>query len=348
MDQRFLASRDLADSGSTLENAGAIDLVLATPGAELILGDRVSLQAKGGAWVASTGNLTQGSGGAIVLSAAPPQSALQVGSDVTLAAFGVGTSDGGSFSLSAPRLAVVAGGSGWSDTQRIDDLNGPNGVFDVGAALFSQYGFASISLNATGAIDASSKSTDVLTVVASASAPDVINATAESLQLKPGFLTKPTGGTVEDLAKVVTLPQSQRDAMQVSLSAVPTFQNDLTGSAIGDLNIEQGATIYADPGSAAGGGSISLTGWGSILINGSLHAPGGTVNVSMFSPTAASNDVNASRPLELLLGSAATIDVGGITVATPNTLGLPLGNVLAGGAVDLSAYTGGIVTLPGP
>lgn len=327
--------------GATYQNGGSIDLSLTSPydtlmsGGALALGNDVSLLANGGAWVQYTNSITGGTGGSIVLDASPYQSALQVGSDVTLQGFGVEGAAGGSFALNAPRIALVNGS--WSGAQSIDDLTEPGEVFDVGAALFSQSGFTNVSLTATAPVVAGASSNDVLTVLAGTS----ITPAAQSLQLEPSFLVHGTGGTVQGMVQAETLPESQQLPGSVLLSVAPA-STDPNTTVSGDLDMQAGSSILAGPGS-----SLTLSGQGSVWIDGALRAPGGSIVAQIGNPNTELNDPGYLAGQTLQLGSQAVLDASGTVVSLPNTLNLPLGNVIAGGNVQLITDRGQIITDPG-
>jgi filamentous hemagglutinin len=309
-----------------------------TAGGELVLGNDVSLLASGGAWNQFGNKLVGGQGGSVTLDASPYQSALQVGSGDTLQAFGVKGAAGGVFSLSAPSIAVGSG-STWAGAQRSDPLTTPGQSFDLGAALFSQDGFSGVSLTATGPGSTGAASNDVLTITAGTA----ITAQAQTLQLSPGYMTRPTGGVISDFSAPTLLPEVDRTPYTIKFNEAPSVTIPDTFTTIGDLDIAQGASIVADPNS-----TISMIGQGSVLIDGVLRAPGGTISAQITQPFGLTNSDPGFLPDQRIeLGSQAVLDVSGTTVLTPNSMGLSLGNVLPGGNVSLLAFRGEVVTDPG-
>jgi filamentous hemagglutinin len=334
-------------SGATLQNAGSINLQTSMPGSELVLGDNVSLKADGGAWLQSSGALAYGKGGAITLDASPAPGAVQFGRAVSVEGFGAGTAAGGSFALTAPRIDIAQGSGGaWTDAQRVDDVDSPGGVLHVYAPLFSNYGFSSIALTATGAALQSAPTDDVLSVLSGTK----VVAQSRSLQLNSGYQSAASGGTLKNLSHVITLPDYLRPATNVSLSVLREADDFLLGSTgYGALDVQQGASILADPGA-----SIGLMGEGSISVGGTLRAPGGNVTVQLLSPglynpsTAGLFDPGYQAGLGITLESTSIIDVsGGSAVYTPNTQGLLFGTVRSGGAVDIGAQRGTVLTETG-
>jgi filamentous hemagglutinin len=324
--------------GPTLQNGGQISLSLGAEGSELVLGDNVALEASGGVWVSSTNKLTGGNGGSISLLAVPLQSAVQIGSNVQLDAFGVDGAAGGSFALSAPRLLISSSppGGGWSGAQGIDDLTAPGGVLDINAALFNSYGFSSVTLVGTGAVVPGAVSDDILTVAAGTQ----IQALAQTLSLNPNYLMLASGGDVSGFSHLVTLPETDRTPVNISLGVLPQT-NDSSLLDVGMLDVQTGATIASDPGA-----SISLNSLGGIFVDGTLRAPGGDITLQIQTPTQ-TPDPGFRPDLSIELGPDAVLDVSGTAVMTPNQLGLKLGTVLAGGTIDLFADRGDVLAEPG-
>ena len=304
-----------------------------TAGGELVLGNDVSLLAGGGAWVKSNNSVVGGKGGSITLNASPYQSAVQVGSDVTLDAFGTNGALGGSFSLSAPRVAVGQGNGSWAASQRADDLSNPGQVLQLGAALYADYGFSSVSLTGTAPVQPTEPNTDVMTVVAGTQ----IDARTQSLQLNTGYLSVPTGGTVDRFSTPTLLPEYRRNPQALSFASFP---GDLFATAIGDVDVQQGVTINTDPGS-----SLTFNSQGSILIGGRLSAPGGTITATIAGQPSTLTDPGYLQNQRIELGSESMLDVSGTAVLRPNTLNLPIvtGTVLPGGSVTLEANRGEVI-----
>ena len=323
----------------TYQDGGQISLLLVstlsptTAGGELVLGNDVSLRASGGAWVKSNDTVVGGKGGTITLNAAPYQSAVQVGSGVTLDAFGTNGALGGSFLLSAPRVAVGQGNGSWADLQRADDLSNPGQVLQLGAALYADYGFSSVSLTGTAPVQQTEPNTDVMTVVAGTQ----IDARTQSQQLNTGYLSMPTGGTVDRFSTPALLPEYRRNPETLSFISLP---GDPNATAIGDVDVQRGVTITTDPGS-----NFTLSSQGSILIDGRLSAPGGTITGTIAGTPSTLIDPGYLENQRIELGPDSMLDVGGTAILRPNTLNLPIvtGTVLPGGSVTLEANRGEVI-----
>lgn len=333
---------------TTYQNGGSIRLSLtsdlpliqssfpaSTSGDALVIGNDVGLLANGGAWLKSNNTLQGGSGGSILIDASPYQATLQIGGGINLQAFGVDAAAGGAFALNAPSLAVVASGDAFPSPG--DAATGPAGTTLIGTPLFSASGFSAVALTATGAASAAGDA--ILSIDSGAS----IDAQAQSLELSSASLTRKGGGTVLAFAAPETLPQAQQSAVSLQFSVTPSI-TDPTATTIGDLDVQSGASILAAAGTT-GGGNVSLSGQGSILIDGTIRAPGGTITAQIQTPTSVT-DPGFLPDQVLQLGSGGVLDVSGTAITQLNTLKLPIGTVLGGGTVNLLAGRGQIITAP--
>jgi filamentous hemagglutinin len=331
----------------TFQNAGSIDLKVTMQQSELVLGDHVSLKADGGAWLESGGSLVYGTGGSITLDASPAQAAMQFGQGLVVQGFGTGTASGASFSLSVPRLEISQGiGNAWTEAQRVDDLTSTTGpVLELYAPLFSEYGFSSINLTATGAVKSQS-STDVLTVASGTT----INAETSTRQLDPNYVSLPTGTPMGGFTQVGLLPLYERPTTDVSLSVLRLADDQVLGSSnYGLLDIQRGSSIVTGPGA-----TITLAGEGGVTVGGTLRAPGGAIDISVPSPSQVDpsdasgvTDPGYQPMLGIDLEPTATLDVSGTVMMTPNSQGLLTGKVLPGGTVALTAARGTAVAEAG-
>jgi len=330
----------------TYQNGGTIALSLTSPlspttlGGELVIGNDVSLRASGGAWIMPNNKVVGGTGGQITLDASPYQSALEIGSNVELDAFGVQGAGGGAFTLAAPRITVAQGGNTWASAQRADSLTNPTQAFALGAALFSQDGFSNVTLFASGPESTGAVNGDVLAVRAGTA----ISGQAESLQLAPGYFMRPTGGTVEDFSQAQLLPVASQKPYTITLEVAPSgSEQALQTFPIGAIDIQPGASVVLTPNA---GSSISLLGQGSILVDGTLRAPGGTITAQIQAPNLVYDP--GYLPDQLIeLGPHGILDVSGAAVLTPNSQNLNLGTVLSGGTVNLQAFRGQVVATAG-
>ena len=334
----------------TLQNGGSIKLQLTQPASELVLGDQVALKADAGAWEQSSGTVSYGKGGSLTLDASPVQAAVQFGQGVDIEAFGAGTASGGSFTLLAPRIDVSQGlGTGWTEEQRVDDLNPTVGMLTLYAPLFADYGFSNISLTATGPASSAAFS-DVLIVEAPTAAGTPYLLQTQTLELQPSYQTRATGGVITDFAKPSLLLPYQRPPTDLSLNVLRLADDVNMGSVnYGTLDIKAGAALIGD-----NGASIDIMTEGGITIGGTLRAPGGNVAVSLLSPvlfnanTADALDPGYLPDLGITLAPTAVIDVSaGSAIMSPNNQGLLLGTVSGGGTVSLNAERGSVLVAAG-
>ncbi len=325
--------------GPTLQDAGTVSISLNSQsqdinGAELVVGDQVSLLANGGAWVSSSQALTGGKGGTISILATPTNSALQIGSGVTLGAFGVNGATGGKLNLGAPRLLIEAtGGDSWSGPQRVDDLLAPGGVLAINTPLFTDDGFSTINLSATGAVVPGAINANAITVQSGTQ----INAVSKTLLLDPGYLTQPTDGSIDGFSQLSTLPLFQRSPVNIALAASSVLN---ASGPMGLIDVESGSLLHTDP-----GGSLSLTGTGGIYVDGTLSAQGGNITLHIARDTVVDLGYVPTQAIEL--GPEGTLDVSGTTIMTPSQLNLQLGQVLPAGNIQLLADRGTVIADPG-
>jgi filamentous hemagglutinin len=364
----WLTSQAAIPTGQTYQNGGSIELKLdgsltgTVIDPELLsIGNNVTLHASGGAWVQSNGSVLGGTGGAITLDAGSLESGISIGSHLNIDAFGVNGVRGGSFALTAPSIDIAKGTSDWTQAQRVDTYASGTGTsngsvptsstaattdthssFLIYEPLFSQYGFSSVSLIAAGTVASSASGSDILTVN---SGTDIV-AQTRSRTLDTNYSLHASGGTVAAFSQDVLLPDYLRPATSVALSVSPSpFTQVNPGDDIfGTLDIQKNSLIQVDPAS-----SITLSGAGSILVDGTLRAPGGVVTLQIpgNSNKYVYGDPGYLPNQRIELGVDSIIDVSGVERLTPNDSGLLLGSILAGGSVSLDADRGYVAALAG-
>ncbi len=326
---------NVASATQTWQNGGSITLGLGSIGSLLSIGNDVDLRASGGAWINSRGTLTAGTGGSISLNANATNAGFDMGGGLALDGFGVNGAGGGQFSLTAPRIEISAG-SGWAGAQQVDDFLAPGNVLQLHPGLFSNYGFETVDLTASGLVAPGAPTTNVLTVDSGIT----IDATVSSLVLNPNPAVRPSASTLDGLATVSLLAPYLRPAASVDFAALPPKGSSSPNQGVpvaGDVFIGAGASIATDP-----GGAITLTSLNSILMNGTLRALGGDITLQVVPPTGAyvSYESGFLPNQRIELGSFSVIDVSGTFVSKPSSVGLELGTASAGGAVSLLAGRG--------
>jgi filamentous hemagglutinin family protein len=346
LDVRGLWTNDALDPtvlalSPTWQNGGKISLGIQSQGALLSVGANDDFRASGGAWVNSKGALTAGTGGAIAINAGAIAGAFDLGANVSLDGFGVGGAAGGTFSLTAPRVEVSNGASGgnWAPAQQVDDTLAPGGVFRLYSNLFSNFGFQNLNLTASGLVEPDAATPNLLVI----DPGTAIHASVESLLLSSSAYQHASAPSLDGIGTVGVLPAYSRPAANLSFAALPPTNGKnpdtvLGETATGDVFVGKGASIATDA-----GGSISLTTLNSIEVDGKLLAPGGSVTLQIAAP--GSNYESGFLPDQRIeLGSTGSIDVSGIFLPQPSTLGLSVGKISGGGSVAFVAARGTVVT----
>jgi filamentous hemagglutinin family protein len=327
-------------------NGGSISLQQTTNAGTLAIGSDVAMRANGGGWYQQSYTYTTGSGGSIAIASTAVNSdgdgTLQIGAGLNVEAFGVQNAAGGSFALTAPRIAISSGGGAAIAAQTVMGDPASNTVLNIDASLFSNYGFASTTLTADGAPPASAAnaaagaSSNSLTV-----APhSIIDLSTQTLLLDSAASSEPTGSQVLNFSQATLAPAFQRSASSLTLTAIP--DNPTSYAEVGNIDVGAGASVVT----SAPKSSLTLSTVGSIEFDGSADLPGGKVALSIATPNS-SIDPGFLASQQIELGSSANIDVSGTAVYTPNSAGLLQGTLYAGGTVSLAAARGSIITQAG-
>ena len=338
-----LVGAGVSATDQTWQNGGTISLGVAAPGALLSVGNDVSLRANGGAWLNAKGRRVDGIGGSIALTDSAVNGGLDVGDRLSVQAFGVQGATGGTFNLAAPRVEINNGNGGWTKAQQVDDMLAPGGVFQLSSSLFSDSGFQNFNINAAGLVAPGAANANLLSI----DPGTAINAAVSTLYLQPGISLKPSAATIDGIAAVTPLPPYLRQPASLTFNALPpataASQLPLGATVAGDVAVGRGASITTDP-----GGSVSLTSLDSIIVDGTLRAPGGKVSMQIVSPAANGNAYGTFEagflPNQRIdLGPTAVIDVSGTFVSKPSMLPVDVGTLYAGGTVTLFADRGAVV-----
>ncbi|MEI6299805.1 MAG: filamentous hemagglutinin family protein [Betaproteobacteria bacterium] len=297
-----------------LLNAGTVSLK-ADPLSQLSVG-AATLDLTGGGWVSTKGKLTPGNGGGLSLTSS---SVPALNADIRARSPG---GSGGAFSVNvsyqaADRLgASVVLKNADSGMPLIANGNDPLQL-GVSADAMSSLGFGSYSVTSNAPTFKIAEGTSV-------------NLVAPYLQPDQGYALKPTGS---DLLSFSSAQTSTLLRKPVSLTLT---QNGLSADAI---RIGAGSVIKADPLA-----SISLSGRGSLDVEGSIAAPGGTISLST---KALSTEVDYRDNQYIWLGPNASLDVAGVAVNQRMVKGYRKGDVLDGGSINIQADRGYIVASAG-
>ena len=312
-----------------LINAGSITASAQVPQEDagtLSIASGSLLRADGGGALSATGKLTAGKAGSITLEVkSAPLSGqrfkVPLVFDGTLSAYGIDS--GGSLSVNAYSWCFSASGCGNSDPTRL--ARTPD--------FFKQGGFASYDLTATGG-----------GVVVTAGT--TVELQQQNTLLDDDFRTRKTGSELRDFSRPAKLDDARRKPVNLSLSVkaqTPSDQyDDATLRAIGFLDLEAGASILADPVA-----KIKLASDTRLFLNGTIAAPAGTIDVALRSAISGAKLLEFLPSQTLWLGSSAKLLAAGSFQAIPSNLGLKLGTLSNGGAVNLTANSGYIVAEQG-
>jgi filamentous hemagglutinin family protein len=299
------AERDLQGNpiNPIVMQGGSIDLTAAT----MTLAAGSHFSADGGAWLNASGKMAAGNGGSIGVSATtdPAAAAFALGDGVVFDAYAI--AKGGSLALTGGNVGVGFGGP----VANQFDLQLDSAFFQLG-------GFSAYNIRAARN----------LTVADGTSvAPRMDNwfgtrstATTASGSMRKAFAltTLPLGGVV-----------GSRGASSVSLSALAK-END----GMGRVNLQAGASIVTDP-----GGTVSLSAGRQLTLDGTIRAPGGTINLAL-TPVAGAVPYRAER--SIWLGAQSVLDVGGTADRLwQDTTGLTRGSLLDGGSIKIGRFDSG-------
>ena len=153
---------------------------------------------------------------------------------------------------------------------------------------------------------------------------------ADNRYLNDNYRQQVSGTAMETFSVYEPLLDYMRKPVDLSLRV----DNQINSGQLPQLLIGEAANIETDPLA-----NVSLYSNGSVNIEGSITAPAGDITVIVDH---GGNVYDASR--RLTVTGTGVLDVAGMTVMQPNALGLRLGEVLAGGTVQLRA-NGGYIDL---
>lgn len=146
---------------------------------------------------------------------------------------------------------------------------------------------------------------------------------ADVLLVDPSTARAVPGGYIAAVGQPVTLPDYLRVPASLSIA-----------SKNGSIEVAPDTTLSVDV-----GGRISLSAKNQLRIFGTLDAPAGQINLTLL--TTANDSYNPAA--YIWLGSQSELLSHGVLVSQPNDAGLALGQVKAGGSVQLNGCFGAIV-----
>ena len=275
------------------------------------------IEADGGAWRQNNGKVTAGVGGNIKLTAASNDLIVHTGSvilDGDLHALSL-TKNG---ALTVQTNEVVIGSVNDIPTRNSSDLQ----ALLLTPEFFQKGGFSSYDLTAN--------------YYGLKVADNVkLNLQQRNLQLNASALTAANGSKIKDFSQQLTLSDALRTPVNLKLSYA-----ELTGQNWHEsLHIGTGALIQADANA-----SVVLNSDTSIIVDGSIKTPGGSIALNITQPKI---DSGFSSSQEIWLGADSQLVAQGAFIPQLNLTGLVTGQVLNGGTVALNANRGYIVTRQG-
>lgn len=302
------------------------EVALSAEDSSLNLAAGSSIDVSAGAWLQSDGTVVAGKGGSIELSASrdlfqmPTAVSLNLGASL----LGYALEQGGSLTLSAPEICVSSAGSCGEEasegllTLRPDDL------------MADGFGDVSLISNERG-----------LTVAAGTD----FQLRQRNYVLGENARNAASGTSMDEIASRAVLPDQLRTAANLDLRvAVPArsdrnpYTNELF-DGVGRLEVQTGASISADAGA-----SISLRSNTQILVDGTIDARAGTIELRLDNTLPIAETIANQA---IWLGANARLDVSGTTTLEPDVLGFRRGEVFDGGTVRLLAERGSVIANPG-
>jgi filamentous hemagglutinin family protein len=288
---------------SAFSNGGAVTLTSVT---NLALGTGSLIDASAGAVIAASGGRGGGAGGAISLLLTSVKASGAVG-DLT-------------FYGGLQSTGFTAGGKLTIDAHDILIGNVPastNPAVVTLAPAFFASGFSAYNLSGQTSF-----------------APDTsINVVEPTEQFLPGAALVPTGGVTADGAKLALLPVYFTNPQLSSVTQRPGASLSITST--NTLNLGAGSAITVDPRQ-----TITLAGDGQMTIDGSLTAPGGTINLDdndTFASLLPVPTYTKGRLLSVWVGAASRISVAGQPFTASNGAGDSVSIAPAGGTININA-----------
>ncbi len=311
---RVLDPTDARGAGFIAGGSVTID---SSQGVSLGAGSVIDVSA-GGA-LAANGSLKGGKGGSIFITGDDPLGGAATAAVVLDGGFsGFGASGGGALSLTAPLISIAGGG--------VPPGGVAAGTLALAPDLF-QRGFSSYVINGMDGLTVA-PGTRLAAVApaygksfAASGVPSGSDAAAAyDLALAPLFVADPAKATL-----------SQRGGASLALQSVRNQQG-------GAVTIGRDAAVEVDPGQ-----SVALRAYGSIVVDGSITAHGGTVSLVNTRYQDGTDDQRLSLyapGLALWLGASSLIDVSGIARTASDNAGLAFGLVQDGGTISMGGIGG--------
>ena len=263
------------------------------------------LDVSGGAYRSFAGKVTTGKGGNASLNSAI------INTPDALQNHFKGESLGAGGSVDVTALAVQIGGAQVSPSQFSGNLSASD-ILHLDAGFFKQ-GFANYNLTGLSGLAVAENTK--------------ITVQTNSAVLLPSASIKPTATPLNQVTQATALVDALRKPANIKLAATNI---DAVTSV---LSIGKDAEINTDIGS-----KVALSATKAVEIEGKVSAPAGEINITLNSTNVNSAVVGPADRIHL--GSNAVLAATGAAKVYPNSRGANVGDVLAGGRVNISAITG--------
>lgn len=321
---------DMPQSGLKLNPDGLSESAYAIHGGSLslnanhvLIGNGVTIDVSGGAWLNAAGKQSAGNAGSISLVARPVLTSLDaqlvLGPGLQLSGYGL--KQGGSLSLTGRNVWLGLSPLSGLGTQYL-----AQGDLVLPSEFVGQGGFSKLSLTANGNLQVMPDSD--------------LRMQPKSWQLLPDA-SLIGSGPMGLSAWIVRLPLSSLSMLTRSSSSLGLRASSLETDSrdLGRLLIGAGARISLDPGSdTSKPSSLTLAANRQVSVQGEINVPAGQVNL-LLTPD---SSVNYDAQRQILVGSGASIDVSGsterLTVETNDVV--VSGDVLSGGKIQIGRLNG--------
>lgn len=272
--------------------------------------------ALGGAWVDSDGVLNSGDGGEIKINS---ESKIKLGGDLCAAAL----ENGGVLSISGKYITIGSE----DEVKSLAEVGGEELVLTE--KFFNTGGFSDYSINAS----------HDLIIIDGAN----IDLVMTNLKLDSDYLLRESGTDLSSITTSTILPTWQRSAVDIALSLGDLGYKDDVG--LQSLFIGNNTSIITEA-----GGNISLKSNQNLVINGTLLAPGGDINIKAIGPSGAVNVYKYQGYMGnrgVWLGGGANISVAATYENIPDDFGLKKASLFDAGTINIQSEYGYIYTEKG-
>ncbi|MEM7304296.1 MAG: filamentous hemagglutinin N-terminal domain-containing protein [Pseudomonadota bacterium] len=274
-----------------LINGGNIEL---SGNSEVSISSGSVIDVSGGAYLPATGDLSEvlaGNAGSIsILTEPTPIDIDDAILDISgiFKGFTLLGGQGGTLEIQGNGVEVNSSGIGPDSSVTYLDDN-----------LFSNGGFQNYIITSTR---------DGLTIDSTAR----INSIIKNYMLNGSALGTNSGPLLSSISAIGTSPDYIRTPTSLSFNALQSSLITNSDKGISNLLVENGAQIIADT-----EGSITLLSDNSLLVNGLVHTPSGSVNLNLTTPTYSGDDLGFLANQYIWLGDTARLDVSGAVLSRP-------------------------------